>query len=47
MYYNKAIIEKAGINLKNPPKTWNEFLQVAKPPRQREISRERLGFLGL
>jgi len=30
MYYNKAIIEKAGINLKNPPKTWNEFLQVAK-----------------
>jgi len=30
LYYNKAIIEKAGINLKNPPKTWNEFLQVAK-----------------
>ncbi|HEY9055080.1 MAG TPA: ABC transporter substrate-binding protein [Rectinemataceae bacterium] len=30
MYYNKTIIEKAGISLKNPPKTWAEFFQVAK-----------------
>ncbi|MEN6492429.1 MAG: ABC transporter substrate-binding protein [Rectinema sp.] len=30
LYYNKAILEKAGIDLKNPPKTWTEFLQIAK-----------------
>ncbi|MFA6365868.1 MAG: ABC transporter substrate-binding protein [Candidatus Hydrogenedentales bacterium] len=30
LYYNKAVIEKAGISLKNPPKTWAEFVQVAK-----------------
>jgi sn-glycerol 3-phosphate transport system substrate-binding protein len=30
LYYNKAILEKAGISMKNPPKTWNELLQVAK-----------------
>lgn len=30
LYYNKTVIEKAGVNLKNPPKTWAEFIQVAK-----------------
>jgi sn-glycerol 3-phosphate transport system substrate-binding protein len=30
LYYNKAIIEKAGIDMKNPPKTWVEFFQLAK-----------------
>ncbi|MHB0898231.1 MAG: ABC transporter substrate-binding protein [Spirochaetales bacterium] len=30
LYYNKAILDKAGISLKNPPKTWAEFAQIAK-----------------
>jgi len=30
MYYNKKIMQKAGIDLSNPPKTWQEFLEVAK-----------------
>lgn len=30
LYYNKTILEKAGISMKNPPKTWAEFLVVAK-----------------
>ncbi len=30
MYYNKKIIEKAGIDLSTPPATWEEFLRVAK-----------------
>ena len=30
LYYNKAILDKAGISMKNPPKTWAEFYQVAK-----------------
>jgi ABC-type glycerol-3-phosphate transport system substrate-binding protein len=30
LYYNKAILEKAGISMANPPKTWSEFIQVAK-----------------
>lgn len=30
MFYNKAILEKAGISMKNPPKTWSEFAKVAK-----------------
>jgi ABC-type glycerol-3-phosphate transport system substrate-binding protein len=30
LYYNKAILDKAGISLKNPPKTWAEFVQIAK-----------------
>ncbi|MCX7026203.1 MAG: ABC transporter substrate-binding protein [Spirochaetes bacterium] len=30
LYYNKAILDKAGISMKNPPKTWNELFQVAK-----------------
>ncbi len=30
MYYNKAILEKAGISMKNPPKTWADFVKVAK-----------------
>jgi len=30
LYYNKAIFDKAGIDLaKNPPKTWNDLLNVA------------------
>ncbi len=30
LYYNKAILDKAGISVKNPPKTWAEFYQLAK-----------------
>ena len=31
IYYNKDLAEKAGYDLEaNPPKTWDEFLQVAK-----------------
>jgi len=30
LYYNKAVLDKAGISLKNPPKTWNELFQLAK-----------------
>ncbi|MFA6646968.1 MAG: ABC transporter substrate-binding protein [Sphaerochaetaceae bacterium] len=30
MYYNKQIIEKAGLDLSTPPKTWDEFLVVAE-----------------
>ncbi|MCE5256420.1 MAG: ABC transporter substrate-binding protein [Spirochaetaceae bacterium] len=30
LFYNKAIMEKAGINMKNPPKTWDEFFKVAE-----------------
>ncbi|MFZ5859201.1 MAG: ABC transporter substrate-binding protein [Spirochaetota bacterium] len=30
MFYNKTILEKAGISMKNPPKTWTEFYQIAK-----------------
>ncbi len=31
IYYNKDIVSKAGYDLEaNPPKTWEEFLQVAK-----------------
>lgn len=30
LYYNKAILEKAGISLKTPPKTWADLLQLAK-----------------
>jgi len=30
LFYNKAILEKAGISMANPPKTWNEFYQIAK-----------------
>ena len=30
LYYNKEIIEKAGLDLENnPPRTWDEFVQVA------------------
>lgn len=29
LFYNKAILEKAGISMKNPPKTWDEFFKVA------------------
>jgi len=35
MYYNKAIIEAAGLDLENnPPKTWAEFVEVAKQAQQ-------------
>ena len=30
LYYNKAILDKAGISMKNPPKTWAEFYPIAK-----------------
>lgn len=30
LYYNKNIIEKAGIDMKNPPKSWDELLRAAK-----------------
>ena len=31
IYYNKDLVDKAGLDLEaNPPKTWDEFLQVAK-----------------
>ncbi len=30
LFYNKAIIEKAGIDMKNPPRSWEEFFQLAK-----------------
>ena len=30
LYYNKTILDKAGISMKNPPKTWAEFVQIAK-----------------
>ncbi len=30
LYYNKAILAKAGLDLKNPPKTWAELLTLAK-----------------
>lgn len=29
LYYNKTILDKAGISLKNPPKTWAEFYKIA------------------
>lgn len=30
-YYNKALVSKAGLDLsKNPPRTWDQFLDVAK-----------------
>lgn len=30
LYYNKDIMDKAGIDLSNPPQTWAEFFEVAK-----------------
>ncbi len=30
MYYNKKILDRAGIDLTKPPATWEEFLKVAK-----------------
>lgn len=30
LYYNKAILEKAGISLAVPPKSWEELFQLAK-----------------
>lgn len=31
IYYNKDLVDKAGLDLEaNPPKTWDEFLEVAK-----------------
>jgi len=30
LYYNKAVLDKAGISMANPPKTWSEFIQIAK-----------------
>ncbi|MBR2281632.1 MAG: ABC transporter substrate-binding protein [Spirochaetales bacterium] len=31
IYYNKDLVDKAGLDLEaNPPKTWEEFLEVAK-----------------
>ena len=31
VYYNKDLVKKAGLDLeKNPPKTWNEFVEVCK-----------------
>lgn len=29
MYYNKKVVEAAGIDMTNPPKTWEEFLETA------------------
>ena len=30
LYYNKDIFEKAGLDVNNPPKTWNEVWEAAK-----------------
>lgn len=30
MYYNKAVLEAAGVDMTNPPKTWAEFAEVLK-----------------
>lgn len=30
MYYNKAVLETAGVDMTNPPKTWAEFAEVLK-----------------
>lgn len=30
LYYNKDIFEKAGLDVNNPPKTWNEVFEAAK-----------------
>ncbi len=30
LYYNKDILEKAGLDVDNPPKTWNEVFDAAK-----------------
>ena len=30
LYYNKDIFEKAGLDVDNPPKTWNEVWEAAK-----------------
>jgi len=30
LYYNKKILEKAGIDVNNPPKTWDELYEMAK-----------------
>jgi len=35
LYYNKKITDRAGLDLSNPPKTWPEFLQVAKQAQQK------------
>ena len=28
MYYNKTLLEKAGVDMTNPPKTWQEFYDL-------------------
>jgi len=35
LYYNKDIIAKSGIDLSTPPKTWDEFLKIAKATQQK------------
>lgn len=30
LYYNKDILDKAGIDISNPPQTWDEFFRIAK-----------------
>ena len=30
LYYNKDVFEKAGLDVNNPPKTWNEVFEAAK-----------------
>lgn len=45
MYYNKALAAKAGYDLeKNPPKTWDEFIKVAKAIMSKSGSRAVKGF---
>jgi len=35
LYYNKKITDKAGLDLTNPPKTWQEFISLAKTAQQK------------
>ena len=30
LYYNKDLLAKAGVDMSNPPKTWNEFMETLK-----------------
>ncbi|MCK9287448.1 MAG: ABC transporter substrate-binding protein [Sphaerochaetaceae bacterium] len=46
LYYNKKIIDKAGIDLSNPPKTWHEFLAIAKQAQQRGNATNSSDFWG-
>ncbi|MGI5888988.1 MAG: ABC transporter substrate-binding protein [Oscillospiraceae bacterium] len=47
MYYNKDLVEAAGIDMTNPPETWDEFLEVAETCMEygkANVSDDTIGF---